>query len=357
MTLQAPNEGDVSARITDELLRHIRQQPGMEGAAYAVSPTRLTGGFDTLIYAFQLSNVPTEFDGPLVVRIFPEPGGAGKGAREAVFQNAIADANFPSPRVMMSSGSRTIPGRAFNVMERVPGNSLMESLFADPANMPQIAEQLAETLVELHAVPVDGVTNSLREAGIEIVGSSSDDNLRYLQQYIADPALAHLEPSLAWLTANTPPERDVLSICHGDYHPGNVMVDNGQVTGVLDWPGAQINDPEHDVAVSLVIVAVAAPGLAGDIPPEAFQMFADAFLASYTRRRALDPDRFSYHRAYRAMRAFARGSALRTPGVDAELKPPDQYAWGSDGSMRRLVSTFRDVTGIELPLPADVDPE
>jgi hypothetical protein len=43
--------------------------------------------------------------------------------------------------------------------------------------------------------------------------------------------------------------------------------------------------------------------------------------------------------------------------VVAGLKPPDQYAWGSDGSMRRLASTFGDITGIELPLPADVDPE
>ncbi len=106
-----------------------------------------------------------------------------------------------------------------------------------------------------------------------------------------------------------------------------------------------------------MLVAVNAPELAGDIPPEALQMFAETFLASYTNRSALDPDRLSYYRAYRAIRAFARGSALRTPGVVAGLKPPDQYAWGSDGSMRRLASTFGDITGIELPLPADVDPE
>jgi aminoglycoside phosphotransferase (APT) family kinase protein len=162
-----------------------------------------------------------------VVRIFPESGGAAKGAREAAFHNAIADADFPSPRVIISSGSGTISRRAFNVME---------SLFADPANATRIADQLAETLVELHTVPVNGISSSLRDAGIEVSRSSSGGNLSYLQSYTADPALAHLEPGAAWLTANTPPERDVLSICHGGYHPGNVMVDNGQVTGVLDWP-------------------------------------------------------------------------------------------------------------------------
>ncbi len=125
MTLQAPNEGDVSSRIVDKLLGHIRQQPDREGAAYAEPPSQLTGGFETLIYAFQLSNVTPQFHGPLVVRIFPEPGGAAKGAREAAFHNAIADADFPSPRVIISSGSGTISRRAFNVME---------SLFADPAN-------------------------------------------------------------------------------------------------------------------------------------------------------------------------------------------------------------------------------
>jgi hypothetical protein len=65
MTLQAPNEGDVSSRIVDKLLGHIRQQPDRKGAVYAESPSQLTGGFETLIYAFQLSNVTPQFYGRL----------------------------------------------------------------------------------------------------------------------------------------------------------------------------------------------------------------------------------------------------------------------------------------------------
>ncbi len=356
MTLQAPDEGDISTRVAGDLIDYVRDRPGLGGAVFREPPRRLTGGFETLIYTFRLAEVPSEIDGPLVVRIFPEPGGAGQARREAAYQNAIADTGYPVPRVLLPGGSRTIAGRAFNVMERVAGNSLMEDLFADPMSAPGIADQLAQTLVELHSVPFDGVVNALGRAGISTDGSSPDNNLRHLQTYAADPLLAHLEPGVAWLIKNRPAQRDTPSVCHGDYHPGNVMVDNGRVTGVLDWPGARIAEPEHDVAVSLVLVAVAAPGLATDIPPESFQMFADAFLSAYERRRPLDDARLSYYKANRILRAFLRGSALRTPGVSAELLPRDQYPWAEDGAMRRLVSNFRDITDIDLPLPAGVEP-
>jgi aminoglycoside phosphotransferase (APT) family kinase protein len=355
--MQMPDEGDISTRVADELLKYVQGQPGLEGAKFSEPPRRLTGGFETLIYAFRLAGVPSEFNGPLVVRIFPGPGGAGQAHRETAYQNALADVGYPAPMVLLPGGSHTLADRAFNVMERVAGNSLMDALFTNPADAPGIADQLAETLVELHSIPIDGVANKLKGAGISVDGSSSNDNLRHLQRYTADPLLTHLDPGVAWLLENQPSRRDALSVCHGDYHPGNVMAEDGRVTGVLDWPGAQIADPEHDVAVSLVLVAVAAPGLSGDIPAEAFQMFADAFLDSYNRRRSLDDARLSYYKAYRLLRAFLHGSAARTPGVSADLQPRDQYPWAEDGAMRRLVSNFRDITDIDLPLPAGVDTE
>lgn len=36
---------------------------------------------------------------------------------------------------------------------------------------------------------------------------------------------------------------------HGDYHPGNVLVSDGQITGVLDWGNAYITDAEYAAAV------------------------------------------------------------------------------------------------------------
>ena len=358
MTLRAPEAGELDRdRIAGELLRHLRTEAGLERAAFDGPPIRVMGGFETLIYAFQLTGAPPKLAGPLVVRVFPETGGVRQAKKEAVFQNAVAATGYPAPRVVVPGSERVIGGRAFNVMERVRGHSLMEDLLADPAAAPRVADQLAQTLADLHELRSSPVADSLRDAGIPAHEATLAGRLRYLQPYVADRALAHLEPGMAWLLENQLSERDVLSVCHGDFHPGNVMVDDGRVTGVLDWPGGQLADPEYDVAVSLVLVAVAGPTLAEGVPAGTFEAFADRYVEAYSRRRALDSGRLSFYRAYRVLRAFLRGTAARTPGVAPELLPRDQYPWAAAGTLRRLAGVFQEITGIALPLPSGVEPE
>ncbi len=51
------------------------------------------------------------------------------------------------------------------------------------------------------------------------------------------------------------------SICHGDFHPLNILVKEGQVTAVLDWPGFSIADPVLDVAYTVVLLTIPAKHL------------------------------------------------------------------------------------------------
>lgn len=351
MTLQAPDAGDLNeGRLAEELLNHLRSEPGLGSASIVEHPKRLTGGFETLIFSFRLMNVPAELSGPLVVRVFAEPGGVNQARKEAAFQNALSSAGYLAPRVVVPGGERLIGGRAFNVMERVSGHSLMEALFGDIGSAPRIAGLLAQTHADLHAVPRTGVEKALHDAAITLNESTLAGRLRYLQRFVEDTHLSYLEPGVSWMLRNQPVERSERSVCHGDFHPGNVMVDGDRVTGVLDWAGAQLSDPEHDVAVSLVLVAVGAPMLAESVPAAAFEAFAGEYLAAYEKRRPLDPDRLSYYRAYRVLRAFLRGTASRTPGVAQELLPRDNYPWSGDGALHRLADLFQDITGVELPV-------
>ncbi len=357
MTFQTPDAGELDAgHVADELLRLLRTEPGMQSVSFAEPPERLMGGFETLIYAFRLSEAATHLAGPLVLRLMAEPDGIIRAVKEAVFQNGVAGAGYPAPRVLIAGGERTIGERAFNVMDRVHGHSMMEDLFAGPATGPEVADLLAQTHADLHAVPSDRIANAIEAAGIPLRVVSLAGQLDNLQRYVADDALAHLEPCVAWLLEKRPVERDQLVVCHGDFHPGNVMVDTGKVTGVLDWSGAQLADPEHDIAVSLILMSVAAPELASDVPPEALEAFALAYLESYSRRRTVDSERVRYYRAYRAMRAFLRGTAARTPGVNPGLLPRDQYPWAAEGAVRRLAGVIQQTTGIAVPLPPGVEP-
>nr|WP_305765388.1 phosphotransferase [Ensifer sp. NM-2] len=38
------------------------------------------------------------------------------------------------------------------------------------------------------------------------------------------------------------------AIIHGDIGTGNILVDDGQVSGVIDFAGCSIGDPAHDLA-------------------------------------------------------------------------------------------------------------
>src|SRR5690606_16436175 len=53
--------------------------------------------------------------------------------------------------------------------------------------------------------------------------------------------------AMAWLRTHRPaPGASV--VCHGDFHPLNLMMARGDVTAVLDWSHALLADPGYDVA-------------------------------------------------------------------------------------------------------------
>ena len=67
---------------------------------------------------------------------------------------------------------------------------------------------------------------------------------------------------LDWLVAHRPPERARPVICHGDLHPGNLLVEGDRLTGVLDYTVTTLAEPALDVgytAMSLHIAPIDAP--------------------------------------------------------------------------------------------------
>jgi len=58
---------------------------------------------------------------------------------------------------------------------------------------------------------------------------------------------------LAWLAAHLPPPVPPV-VVHGDLRIGNVMVDSGRLTGVLDWELAHLGDGHEDLAYGCMTV-------------------------------------------------------------------------------------------------------
>jgi aminoglycoside phosphotransferase (APT) family kinase protein len=56
-----------------------------------------------------------------------------------------------------------------------------------------------------------------------------------------------LRPAREWLHANLPAPPARLTLVHGDFRPGNVLVDEGQLSCLLDWELARLGDPCDDL--------------------------------------------------------------------------------------------------------------
>jgi hypothetical protein len=54
-------------------------------------------------------------------------------------------------------------------------------------------------------------------------------------------------------------------LTHMDFHPGNVLVEQGRLSGVVDWDGAQRGDRHFDLVTLLFCVRALAPSVAGPI--------------------------------------------------------------------------------------------
>jgi aminoglycoside phosphotransferase len=77
-------------------------------------------------------------------------------------------------------------------------------------------------------------------------------------------------------------------LCHLDFHPFNVLVDDGQVSGIVDWVNARIGDRRDDLAWTRVVLALA-PALLPDFVAQ-IDRFGAAWQAGYRERRPMPDD-------------------------------------------------------------------
>ncbi len=212
---------------------------------------------------------------------------------EALYAAAVHDAGAPVPRF---HGIEMINGRAASIYERVHGRSMWEHMLQHPAQIASHTRSLAElqahlfTLVPPLALPAqrDRLKCKIREASSRV-----------------DPSLiAALE-----LLPPTTPSR----LCHGDLHPGNVIMANkGPV--IIDWFDAARGDPVADIARTSLLMSTRAHGQKGPghLPgaqPDFLDLARASYLAAITDLLAPDGDDVRRWEAVVAVARLAEGIA------------------------------------------------
>ena len=175
-------------------------------------------GFCSDVYAWGQGRVLKLFHGRLA---------RDRADREYEGTRAVHAAGLPVPAAYELV---EVEGRCGIVFERVDGVSLLDSTQARPWTLFRAIRQFAELHAEIHRCTAPAGLPSLREritARIEASDSPAAD------KQAARDRLAGLP--------------DGTALCHGDFHPGNVLVTpRGPV--VIDWGSACCGDPIGDVA-------------------------------------------------------------------------------------------------------------
>jgi aminoglycoside phosphotransferase (APT) family kinase protein len=105
---------------------------------------------------------------------------------------------------------------------------------------------------------------------------------------------------------------------HRDFHPGNVLIEAGSVSGIVDWPNACIGPPEIDVAHCKINLAIT-HGLdaANRFGAEFGTGFGAEFGTGFGTGFGTDPKRQAYWDLIDCLEMFEDGQSPDVSGINA----------------------------------------
>ena len=135
------------------------------------------------------------------------------------------------------------------VMDRMPGHCdyLVLNGRAPLAERLGLASRFLDVLAQIHAVDwrARGLAASLG-APAECPSASELAHWSAIYERVKLEPHPELDYIRAWLGARAP-QAEAIVLVHGDFKPGNALVEHGTVTAKLDWETAHLGDPLEDL--------------------------------------------------------------------------------------------------------------
>ena len=233
---------------------------------------------------------------------------------------------LPAPKAYWYESDPAILGAPFLIMEKVAGRCPNpwgregREYYAAAAERGTLPVSFTTTLAELHRV-------DWRAAGLDFLGVP-DSGAEFVRREIEkwqglieasghtpEPVLTDL---ICWLTDNIP-DSHRLSLVHGAYRTGNLLIHDDAVSAVLDWELQIIGDPMYDVSYVLSDLNREGTPLLSNLVDR------DLFYEVYERESGLtiDEDACRYYEALYAMRSAAfwmSASGLYASGQSDDLR-------------------------------------
>ena len=244
--------------------------------------------------------------------------------REYKIMSALAETDVPVPVMRHLCEDEKIIGTPFFIMDYLEGRilddtSLPGDFSAEDRSL--IFDSMNESLAHLHNVDFTAVGLSDFGKPQNYIGRQID---RWSKQFDAaktDPMPA-MDALMEWLPQNRP-EHDEISIAHGDFRMGNLILHPNQpkVIAVLDWELSTLGHPLADLAYnsmpySLPHDGTSLNGLVGlDIKEQGIPSL-ESYVAAYARRTNRDAiPEFKFFLAFSCFRLASICQGVYARGV------------------------------------------
>lgn len=173
--------------------------------------------------------------------------------RQAELLKTLHRSGLPVPDVLFASDSDEELGVPYIVMERLPGRTF---IIWEPdhsfvlMDTDAIWAQSAEVLATIHKFDSDtGLSGWNHHAAFEGQVGFWSKLLEKAEDETWKRRGAQLATALQIHGVNSGP----VGLMHGDYQPGNILFDDGKITGVIDWELACIGPQNLDVGWLLMM--------------------------------------------------------------------------------------------------------
>jgi len=216
------------------------------GATGVTGAARLSGGASQETWSFDIVHP----DGNMAAILRRAPQGYGAAPSRAAGLNAEAvlmqlahDAGVPSPRVLHVLRPQDELGTGF-VMARVEGETIPRKILRDEQfaqARPKLARQLGEILARIHGVDLRQLPKLRRMTAAKEIAELERDYRSF------DWPRPVFELALRWLRDRDPGPSEEVTLVHGDFRHGNLIIGPDGVRAVLDWELAHTGDPMEDL--------------------------------------------------------------------------------------------------------------
>lgn len=285
----------------------------------------MNGGNEAYLYRFQIRGVEG-LEKPLVLRLFPSRYDEGRSEWQGMIHNLMSDEGIPVPRVHFTSTDKNILGGSFMVLDFVEGKAI------DPGEDPSILALTAKTQAKLHEVDGKKVLDKIVNLGHNPEAVHFNGHMNWLREKV--DRYPQVKEIFQWLENNKPDDPVKLSIVHGDFHPMNLMVEDGKVLGVLDWSGFHIGDAMTDLGWTLGLFYATAKH---EMHEDMFNQLIQLYLDSYESIRHYDRKSVDYYISFRLAQALVEG-------LDG------QAVWARSEFVKNMVSELKERTGVTVSI-------